>query len=122
MAVFARRGRKRILRGSRQASTRTTRDESYEIAGHFVPEGKSTVLFARLVDPEGPGGTRSPHPLPDPGELLRAHATAHEGVEIVATHAGLFVFAFASVHAAARCALAWHRAIAAFNGGNGCGL
>lgn len=100
-----------------------TQHEPYEIAGYVVPEGKTVVLFAHLVD--GGNARRdagSPQPEASPEGVIRAQAAVHEGVELAPKRSGLFVFVFASVYSAAHCALACHRAIDAYNCDNGCAV
>jgi hypothetical protein len=92
-----------------------TRHEPYEIAGYIVPAGKPVVLFANLVD-----GAGAVAPAASPESVVRAQASAHGGEELAAKRAGLFVFVFDSVHVAARCALACHRAVDAYNRETGC--
>ncbi len=100
-----------------------TLHESYEIAGYAVPAGKPVVLFANLVDGACAGRVAATGTLAAvPESVIRTQATAHGGEELAAKRAGLLVFVFGSVHSAARCALACHRAIDAYNRDTGCAL
>jgi hypothetical protein len=88
-------------------------------AGYAVPPGTAAVMLASLCglgpeeaeDPSGEGRAG----VPAPHDAIRSEAAWYEGAEVAGAPHGLLVFAFASIEAATRCAVACQRTMQAYN-------